>query len=453
MFVTRKHLSRRTLLRGLGTAVALPFLDAMVPAFGGPASTAGRAAKATRLAFVYIPNGAVMKDWTPKTAGAAWESTPILKPLEAYRDDMFVLTGLADKNGNALGDGGGDHARAAASFLTGVHPFKTAGSDIHSGISADQIVANHMANTTRLSSLELGCDDSRIVGSCDTGYSCAYTNNISWRGPTSPMPPETNPRLVFERLFGTEDYSLDPATRARRAEYRTSILDLARERTGKLMGDLGPSDRRKVDEYLYAIREVEKRIAAAEKDNNPVAASIEKPSGIPVAFADYMKLMYDLQVIAFQADLTRVTTTMVGREGSVRVYPEVQVSDPHHPLSHHRNNPESLAKLTRINTLHTELVSYFIGKLKATPDGDGTLLDHSMVVYGGGISDSNQHLHENLPVLLFGRGGGSLKPGRHVIYEKQLPVTNLYLTLMDRMGVKPETIGDSNGMVEHLTEL
>jgi Protein of unknown function (DUF1552) len=310
-----------------------------------------------------------------------------------------------------------------------------------------------MADVTRLPSLELGCDDTRIVGSCDTGYSCAYTNSISWRGPASPMPPETNPRLVFERLFGNEDFSLDPATRARRNDYRKSILDMARERTTKLMGDLGPSDKRKVDEYLYAVREIEKRIAAAESDNRRITPSIDKPAGIPIAFTDYMKLMYDLQVIAFQTDLTRVSTTMVGREGSVRVYPEVGVPDPHHPLSHHRNNPDSLAKLAKINTLHTELLSYFIGKLKATPDGDGTLLDHSMVLYGGGISDSNRHIHENLPVLLFGRGDGSLKPGRHVIYEKDVPVTNLYLTLMDRMGIRPETVGDSTGKVEHLSEV
>ena len=448
MFITRKRLSRRTLLRGAGAAIALPFLDAMTPAFG-----ASKEAPAVRLAFVYIPNGAVMADWTPKTSGRNYAFTPILKPLEAHRDDMLVLTGLADQNGNALGDGGGDHARAAASFLTGVHPKKTAGADIRSGISADQIVAKHMSGATRLSSLELGCDDSRLVGSCDTGYSCAYTNTICWRGPTSPLPPETNPRLVFERLFGTEDYSLDPATRARRAEYRKSILDMARDRAQKLMGDIGPSDKRKVDEYLYAIREIEKRISIAESDNRTITPSVEKPSGIPIAFADYMKLMYDLQIIAFQADLTRVTTTMVGREGSVRVYPEVGVPDPHHPLSHHRDIPASLAKLTKINTFHAELFSYFVAKLKSTQDGDGSLLDHSMILYGGGISDSNQHLHENLPLLLFGRGDGSLKPGRHIVYEKQVPVTNLYLTLMGHMGIRPESVGDSNGKVEFLSEI
>lgn len=453
MFVTRKHLSRRTLLRGIGTAIALPYLDAMTPAFAAPANTAAAVKKAVRTAFVYIPNGAVMDKWTPKDAGTSFELTPILKPLERHRQEMLVLTGLADRNGNALGDGGGDHARAAASFLTGVHPKKTAGSDIHVGISADQIIAKQLAGTTRLASLELGCDDSRVVGSCDTGYSCAYTNSISWRGPASPMPPETNPRLVFERLFGTEDYSLDAETRARRAEYRKSILDMARERTGKLMGELGPSDKRKVDEYLYAIREIETRIAQAEKENRDITPSIEKPSGIPIAFSDYIRMMYDLQVIAFQADLTRVTTTMVGREGSVRVYPEVGVPDPHHPLSHHRNNPEWLAKLAKINTYHTELFAYFIDRLKSTPDGDGSLLDHSMIVYGGGISDSNRHLHENLPVLLFGRGDGSLKPGRHVIYEKEIPVTNLFLSIMDKMGLRPETVGDSDGQVEHLSNV
>lgn len=452
MFVTRKRLSRRTALKGLGVAIALPYLDAMMPAFGATASDKA-AEKATRLAFVYLPNGTVMDHWTPTAAGTSWEFTPTLKHFEPFRQDMFVLTGLADHNGNALGDGGGDHARAAASFLTGVHPFKTDGSDIRAGVSADQVIAKQMVNKTRLASLELGCDDSRIIGSCDTGYSCAYTNNISWRSPTSPMPPETDPRLVFERLFGTEDLSLDPATRARRAEYRKSILDTARERTNELMRDLGPSDKRKVDEYLYAIREIEKRIAAAESDPTGLPADISKPSGIPVEFSEYMKLMFDLQVLAFQSDVTRVTTQMVGREGSVRVYPEIGVPDPHHPLSHHQDRPESLAKLAKINGLHAELASYFIGRLKETQDGDGSLLDHSMVVYAGGISDSNKHLHEDLPVVLFGRAHGRLKPGRHIVYKEETPVTNLHATLMDRMGLEAEIIGDSNGTLQQLTEV
>jgi Protein of unknown function (DUF1552) len=451
MFITRKHLSRRTLMRGVGTAIALPYLDAMLPAFGAPGGAA-ETKSPIRLAFVYIPNGAVMQDWTPEAAGSNYGFTPILKPLEAYREDMFVLTGLAANNGNALGDGGGDHARAAASFLTGVHPKKTSGADIQSGISADQIVAKQIGGATRLSSLELACDDSRLVGSCDTGYSCAYTNTIVWRGPTSPLPPETNPRLVFERLFGTEDFSVDPATRARRAEYRKSILDMARERIVKLMGDLGPSDKRKMDEYLYAIREIEKRIESAEVDNRTITPGGEKPSGIPVVYGDYLKLMYDLKIMAFQADLTRVATTMAGREGSVRVFPEIGVPEPHHPLSHHRNDPATMAKLSKINQHHVQLFAYFIGKMKSTQDGDGTLLDHSMIVYGGGLSDSNRHLHENLPVLLAGRGGGKLKPGRHVVYDKPVPVTNLYMTLMSHMGLRAETIGDSNGEVAFLSE-
>lgn len=451
MFITRKHLSRRTLLQGVGTAIALPFLDAMTPAFGAPGNKKAAEA-ALRLAFVYIPNGAVMANWTPATAGKDYTFPSILKPIEKYREDLFVLTGLAAHNGNALGDGGGDHARAAASFLTGVHPKKTAGADIQSGISADQLVAKHLAGATRLSSLELGCDDTRLVGSCDTGYSCAYTNTIVWRSPDSPLPPETNPRLVFERLFGSDDFSVDPAIRARRAEYRKSILDMARDRTTVLMNKIGPSDKRKVDEYLYAIREMEKRIEGAERDNRTITPGMEKPSGVPILYGDYMKLMYDLKVMAFQADITRVATTMVGREGSVRVYPEIGVPHPHHPLSHHRNDPDTLVKLSKINQHHIDLFAYFIGRMKETQDGDGTLLDHSMIVYGGGISDSNRHLHENLPVVVVGRGNGKLRPGRHVIYEKQVPVTNLYMTLMGHMGVRPESIGDSRGQVEFLSE-
>ena len=451
MIVTRKHLPRRTFLKGLGTAIALPMLDSMVPAL---ASTSGARTKApTRLSFVYVPNGIVMNDWTPQGEGKNFEFTRILKPLERFREDLFVLSGLDDHNGNALGDGAGDHARAGASFLTGVHCKKTAGADIQNGISADQIAAQKLAGETRLPSIELGCEDSRTVGNCDSGYSCAYTNSISWRTPTTPMPPEINPRMAFERLFGTVDLSLAPEVRARRAQYRKSILDLVREDTQKLVKTLGTADRRKIDEYLYAVREMEKRIESAEKETREVKPSIEKPGGIPITFTDYVKLMYDLQVVAFQTDLTRVATLMIGREGSLRVYPEIGVSDPHHPLTHHRNNPEWIEKVAKINCLHTELFAYFLDKLKSTPDGDGTLLDHSMVIYGSGLSDGNRHKHENLPILLAGRGDGSLKPGQHIIYKPGTPLTNLYLTLLDRMGVRPESIGDSTGKLEHLTGL
>jgi len=444
--ITGKHLSRRTVLRGLGATVALPWLDAMTPAFASPG-------RPIRLAFTYIPNGVTLADWTPKGEGREFALSRILKPLEPYRDDMLVLSGLAAENAKALGDGPGDHARAGACFLTGVHPRKTAGADIQNGVSVDQIAAQAVGTETRLPSLELGCEESRTVGNCDSGYSCAYTNSISWRSPTTPMPPETNPRSAFERLFGIEDVPLSPEDRARRAQRRQSILDLVGDRTRQLVMGLGPSDRRKMDEYLYAIREIERRLERAEKDGVEVPPGVEKPSGIPATFAEYVKLMFDMQVVAFQADLTRVATMMIGREGSLQAYPEIGVPDSHHPLTHHRGNPEFVEKVTRINAYHAELFAHFVEKLKATPDGDGTLLDHSMVVYGSAISDGDRHTHEDLPVLLVGRGAGRLKPGRHVAYPRDTPLTNLYLTLLDGMGVRPESIGDSNGKLGHLSDV
>lgn len=454
MIITGKHLHRRTVLRGLGAAVALPMLDAMRPALARAQSAAAGAAGARpmRLAFTYVPNGVTMKDWTPAAMGKGFELPRILAPLAAHRDDTLVLTGLAAKNAYALGDGPGDHARAAAAYLTGVHPRKTAGADIQNGISVDQIAAKHLAETTRFPSLELGCDDSRVVGNCDSGYSCAYTNSLAWRGPTSPLPPETNPRLVFERLFGGVDAGLDPATRQRRMLYRRSILDLVVDRTKTLQRDLGASDRRKVDEYLDSIREIERRIDMAEHDMRDLPAGIEKPPGIPVEFTDYVGLMFDLQLLAFQTDLTRVTTMMIGREGSLRTYSEIGVPDPHHPLTHHRDNPEWVEKVTKVNTHHMELFARFVQKLKETPDGDGNLLDRTMIVYGSGIADGNRHTHEDLPVLLVG-GGKTFPGGRHLGYARDTPITNLYLTLLDRMGVPVDTIGDSTGRAEQLTDV
>jgi hypothetical protein len=453
MIVTRRHLPRRTFLKGMGAVIALPALDAMTPAFAasGALTASARAGSAPlRMAFMYVPNGVTMADWTPKAEGAEFAFTRILKPLEPFRDDTLVLSGLSHRNGAALGDGPGDHARAGASYLTGVHPRKTAGADIQNGISVDQIAAQHLAGQTRFPSLELGCDDSRTIGNCDSGYSCAYTNSLAWRGPATPMPPETNPRLVFERLFGDIDTSVPPETRARRVLHRRSILDLVIQRTTQLMADLGPSDRRKLDEYLSSIREIETRIQRAEQDLTGVTPGIDKPTGVPVQYADYVNLMCDLQIVAFQTDSTRVVTMMMGREGSLRTYPEIGVPDPHHPLTHHRGNPEWIEKVTTVNTLHMELFAGFVKKLKATPDGDGTLLDHSMLVYGSGLSDGNRHLHDDLPVVMVGRGGGFLL-GRHVVYPKDTPMTNLYLTLLDRMGVHEEQVGDSTGRVEHLT--
>jgi hypothetical protein len=451
--VTRKSLSRRAVLQGVGAAIALPFLDAMAPAFASVPGGSPRAASPVRLSFVYVPNGIIMEEWVPSKAGKDFDFKRVLKPLERFREDIFVLSGLRDQNGEPGPDGAGDHARAGASYLTGVRAKKTAGADIRGGVSADQVAAQMLGSRTRIPSIELGCDDARTVGNCDSGYSCAYSNSISWRTPTTPMPPEVNPRLVFERLFGADDPTLDPAVRARRMKYRQSILDLVEDDTKRLVGSLGASDRRKMDEYLTAVREIEKRIEKAEKEDRILLPQIEKPAGIPVLFSDYVKLMYDLQVVAFQTDTTRIATLMVGREGSNRVYPEIGVPDAHHPLTHHRNNPEWIEKVTKINVHHAELFAHFLAKLKATPDGDGTLLDHTMVVYGSGLSDGNRHTHNDLPIVLAGRGDGSLHPGRHIAYKEGTPMTNLYLTVLDRMGVRPETIGDSTGKVEHLTDL
>jgi hypothetical protein len=453
MIVTGRHLPRRTFLKGLGAAIALPYLDAMSPALARSASAADAASarQAQRLIFTYIPNGVTMEAWTPAAAGSTFEYTRILKPLEAFRDRTLVLSGLAHKNAYALGDGPGDHARAAACYLTGVHPKKTAGADIKNGVSVDQIAAQHIGATSRFPSLELGCDDSRTVGNCDSGYSCAYTNSLSWRSDTAPNPPETNPRLVFERLFGSFDAGLDPETRAKRRASRSSVLDLVTDRTSDLVKTLGSADKRKVDEYLSSIREVERRIQMAEQDMTGLPEGFEKPTGIPVTYDEYASLMFDLQVLALQADLTRVITMMMGREGSMRTYPEIGVPDPHHPLTHHRNTPEWIEKVTQVNAFHMGLFAKFVEKLQATPDGDGSLLDQTLVVYGSGIADGDRHTHTDLPVLLIG-GAGSLKMGRHVRYE-DVPMTNLYLTVLDRVGVRAEALGDSTGRVEHLTDV
>jgi len=436
-------------LRGLGTAIALPFLDAMTPAFA--ASRIGAANAPRRMAFVYVPNGIIMKDWTPAAEGSTFDFTRILKPLEPHRRDLMVLSGLTQNAGRALGDGPGDHARAAASFLTGIHPKKTAGADISLGVSVDQIAAQKVGGATRFASLELGCEDGRLVGNCDSGYSCAYSNSISWRTSTTPLPPEVNPRAVFERLFG--DASETPEARAKRLAYNKSILDFVLDDTQKLKGDLGRTDRRKLDEYLDAVREIERRIEQAEHDSTQFTPPIEKPSGVPVEFADHVRLMFDLMTLAFQADLTRISTFMICREGSTRTYREIGVSDAHHPLTHHRNNPEWIEKVTKINCFHLEHFAYFINKLKSTPDGDGTLLDRMMVLYGSGLSDGNQHTHNELPVVLAGAGNGALRPGRHVRYPKETPMNNLYVAMLDHMGVPPEKIGDSTGELEHLTDL
>lgn len=451
MIVTRKSLARRTFLRGMGATVALPFLDAMTPAFA--ASRTG-AEPACRMAFVYVPNGIIMKDWVPAAEGAAFELTRVMKPLAAFREQMLVLSGLAHVNGRALGDGPGDHARAASTYLTGVHPKKTEGADIHAGISVDQIAAKELGAKTQFASIELGLETAGMVGNCDSGYSCAYSNSIAWRSPTTPLPPEINPRAVFERLFGDEE-STEPAARAMSARQDRSILDFVRDDAGRLEGKLGPGDRRKLGEYLDSLRDIERRIRKVEANIGSGAPlpAIERPGGIPVTFEEHTKLMFDLQVIAFQADLTRVATFMIGREGSNRTYRSIGVPDAHHGISHHMGNAEKIEKLTRINVHHAEQLAYFLEKLQTTPDGAGSLLDHSMVVYGSGLSDGNQHLHHDLPVLLAGGACGKIRGGRHLRFKPETPMTNLYLTILDKMGVREEKIGDSTGRIEHLADV
>jgi hypothetical protein len=432
-------------LRGAGAALALPLLDSMTPAL-----TAGTGKAPTRLLFTYIPVGANMPSWTPKGSGRQYEFSRILKPLEGFREDLLVLSGLDHQQAEALGDGPGDHARAGAAYLTGVHCKKTGGTDIRCGVSVDQIAAARTGADTRFPSIELGCDDTRTVGVCDSGYSCAYQNTLSWRTPTSPLPPETNPRAVFERLFGSGDVNLPPDVRARRAAARGSILDLVRDDTQNLRGELGKADQRKIDEYLFAVRAVEKQIERSEKDHPRFAGMIEKPAGVPVLFKDYLKVMFDLQILALQGDLTRVITMMYGREGSQRTYTEIGIPEPHHPLTHHRGNPEWIEKFTRINVYHAENFAYFLNKLKTTPDGEGSLLDHSAVVYGSGLSDPNAHSKINLPTVIAGRANGQLQPGRHVVYPSGTPMTNLFMSLLSCMDVHPESFGDSTGKVQYL---
>ncbi len=449
MIITKMHLPRRTFLRGLGATVALPLLDGMVPALTALQATAAQPVR--RLGIVYVPNGIFMDHWTPADAGRAFDFTSILEPLASYREQMLVLTGLSNRQGDAWpGEGAGDHARAAGAYLTGVHPKKTEGADIRAGVSMDQIAARVLSTETQLSSLEVSLESREAIGSCDPGYSCAYANTLCWRSPTTPLPMENNPRLVFERLFGGNE-STDPETwRARREEDR-SILDAVGEKIVRLQGDLGQRDRLKLDEYLEAIRDVERRIQIAEAQGERELPVMEQPAGVPATFEEHAKVMFDLQVLAYQADLTRVITFMVGHETSQRAYPEIGVPDAHHPLSHHGGNTEKIEKLIKVNQYHARMFAYYLDRLRETRDGDGSLLDQSMIIYGSGMSDGNGHNHHNLPTLLVGGGAGLVTGGRHLRYPSGTPVTNLFLTVLDKLGVPVETIGDATGQVEHLS--
>ena len=442
-----KQLSRRTLLRGAGTMVALPFLDAMVPAF---AKTT--AAAPTRLMYVYAPTGIMPQAWTPTSTGADYDFQRVMKPLEKFRKDILVMTGLSAHDlGIAAADGNGDHARAVASYLTGVRPRKTQGSDFYAGVSADQLAARVLGQQTRIASLEVTCEDNSEVGACDS-YSCAY-QTISYKSPTEPLPPEMNPRLLFERMFGAMDVSANPAQRKNQEMYRKSILDLTMADTQSLKRDLGATDRRKLDEYLTSVREMETRLEKNDKDTQKIPAGLAKPSGIPANYAEHARLMYDLITIAFQTDTTRVATFMLAREGGVRPYPEIGVPEAHHSISHHGGDQALIEKLIQIETYHMEQFAYFVEKLKGIQEGNGTLLDHSSIVYGASIADPNHHDHDHCPTLLAGGSGGKIKTGKHVIFKQGTPMTNLHLTVLDAVGVKTDKLGNSDGVLDFLTDV
>lgn len=437
--------------------MALPFLDAMAPAVAGAARVraAATAAQApTRMAMIYVPNGVIMESWLPEIDGETLHLSPTLSPLERHKDELLVFHGLSQQNGTAGPDGAGDHARASASYLTGVRPKKTAGADIRNGISADQLAAEEAGRYTRLPSLELTLESGRIAGSCDSGYSCAYSNSISWRTEHTPNPPEPNPRAVFERLFGGFDRKASASERAKERRLRHSVLDLVADDAKALMGKLGATDRRKLDEYLYGVRQLERRVESSEfLERLDMSLIPDAPDEKPSDFVEYARLMFDLQVLALQTDQTRVITFMIGGEGSNRRHTEIGVEGEHHGLSHHLNDEQKIEQLAKINKHHVEQFAYFLDRMKATEDGDGSLLDHSMVLYGSGLSDGNRHQHHDLPLLLAGRGNGTLKPGRLLVYEKKTPMNNLLLSMLDRMGIHGEELGDATGKLDGLAGL
>jgi hypothetical protein len=449
MFIAKMSLSRRTFLRGAGASVALPLLDAMVPALTAAANTPAK--PVPRLGVVYHPNGVIYQSWLPKGTGRDFEFSPILAPLEPFRDQLVVVTGLSSHQAEALGDGGGDHSRASGSYLTGVHVRKS-DSVVENSVSMDQIAANVHKRETQLSSLQLTADDNSLVGSCDVGYSCAYSSTLSWLTPTLPLMAENNPRVVFERLFGSSD-STDPRVRASRLRQDRSILDSVTARVLQLQQRLGPTDKAKVNDYLESLRDVERRIQKAEEQSAKDGPDVDQPAGVPAGFESHVQLLYDLQLLAYQSDLTRVITFMYGREQTDRPYPQIGVPEPHHSLTHHQNDPMKMEKCAKIQTYHVKLLADYLQKLRATPDGDGSLLDHVILLYGGGISNSDRHTHGPLPTLLLGGGAGTIKGGRHVVYPDDTPLTNLQLTLLNKMGVPAEKLGDSTGQFRELSEL
>jgi hypothetical protein len=456
MNILHKPLPRRTFIRGMGATVALPFLDSMLPALSTVAH--GASARPVRLGYMYKPNGAIGSCnrsprqflWTPRTAGRGFEFSPTLKVLEPYRDHINVISGMAQNQGWSHGSGGGDHARATATFLTGVHPYKTGGADFRLGVSADQIAAQHLSQYTQLASLELGLESQPLAGTCDSGYTCAYMS-MSWRSETQPVPAEISPRAVFERLFG-DDVSTDPRTRAARLASDKSVLDYVTSSLSNLQRRLGPGDTRKLDEYLDSVRDIERRIQLAEDQSGSVELPLmEKPVSAPHDYADYAKLMLDLFVVSWQTDMTRVTSFMLGRDGSNRPFPEIGIADGHHSISHHQGRDEAVDKLVKIDELQTAMFAYLLKRLSETEDGEGTLLDNSLVVFGSGHSEPNVHAHNDLPIVLAGKAGGRIDGGRHVVYPTDTPLNNLYLNMLDLASIPDVAgFGDSTGRLTGL---
>jgi hypothetical protein len=446
--VTRKHIPRRTFLHGMGVTLALPLLDSMVPAQTPLRRTAAK--PQIRLGFLYIPHGAHMANWTPIGDGADFELSRILSPLKPVQDQVVVVSGLAHRLAGPVGqgDGGGDHGRSPSVWLNGVHPKRTEGEDVRAGTTIDQIAAQQMGQDTLLPSLELATEDTTgLLGACDVGFSCTYINTISWKTPTTPLPMEINPRAVFDHLFGDGS---NAAERLARLERERSILDAVTSQVHRLQGGLGANDRNRVAEYLDNIREVERRIQLAEKQDGSSGDLPPTPIGIPDDHEEHSKLMMDLMALAFQADITRVSTFMMAREVSYRTFPKIGVTDPFHPTSHHQNEPQKLENLTKINTYHVGLVAHLLEKLKATPDGDGNLLDHSLILYGSCMSNPNVHNHSPLPVFVAGGAGGRMKGGRHIKNPTDTPMTNLLASILDKAGIHENAVGDSTGQISEL---
>jgi hypothetical protein len=440
--ILKKSMPRRAFLRGTGASLALPVLDAMTAAFAAPA------ARPIRLAFIEVPNGIMMDKWTPAAEGAGFALTPILEPLAPFRDRMLVLSGLDQNQSKALAtEVGGDHPRACTAWLTGIHCRMTSGADLRAGISVDQIAAKEFGKYTQLASLEVGLESAEVVGACESAYGCAYYNTIAWRNETTPLPMENRPRAIFERLFG------DGGGAKARSAYR-SVLDAVTDDVKRLRGRLGAVDRGKIDQYLEAVRDVERRIELAEAQGDRElpqlgGGPIGGPIGVPSIFSDYYKLMADLLVLAWQTDMTRVCTFQIGHEMSGRAYPELGFGDAHHAVTHHQGDPAKIAKVVQINIFHAKMLAYYLDKLRSTPDGDGSLLDHALILYGGALSDGNQHLYTDLPLLLFGGGVAGIKGGRHVRYPRGTPMGNLLLTMLDKANVPYlDKLGDSTGRLE-----